>query len=41
MGLISNLKDKIKNIDFDKVKDFINECCEEDKKRFRRIENVK
>ena len=32
MGLMDNLKSKLK-VDFSKVKDFINECCEEDRKR--------
>ena len=38
MGMMNNLKKKIKDIDFQKVKDFINECCEEDRKRAMRVE---
>ena len=36
---MDNLKEKIKDIDFQKVKDFINECCEEDRKRAMRRES--
>lgn len=37
MGLIDNLKQKM-NIDFEKVKNFVNECCAEDRKRAMKIE---
>lgn len=36
MGLMDNLKQKLKNVDFEMVKEFINECCEEDRKRAKR-----
>ena len=38
MGLIDNLKNKV-NVDFDKIKKFIDECCEEDKRRAMQREN--
>ena len=34
---MDNLKQKI-NIDFQRIKDFVNECCEEDRKRGIKIE---
>lgn len=38
MGMMDSLKEKLKSVDFEKIKDFIDSCCEEDRKRAMRTE---